>query len=135
MSSDPPIDNADPVVEYETLLASCLDDMSQQVANPTVAFRQRITGEAAVVIREQRAEVERLQAIVNKLPKTADGVPLHHGDIVHWWEDESVQWAYFRFIGRDGFEVENQYGNFSWPHNDFCYSTEKAAEASKDVAS
>ena len=61
MSSDPPIDNADPVVEYEILLASCLDDMSRQVANPTVEFRQRITGEAAKVILDQRSEIEHLQ--------------------------------------------------------------------------
>jgi len=35
-------------------------------------------------IAELEAEVERLKAIVDKLPKTADGVPVGIGDVV-WW--------------------------------------------------
>jgi hypothetical protein len=77
-----------------------------------------------------RAEVERLQAIVDKLPKTADGVRVvPHVDIV---------WAIYngRIGNRHWYRGDQNwvYGEFS--HHtvrvDKCYSSREAAEAAKD---
>ena len=77
-----------------------------------------------------QVRVAELEAIIEKMDKTADGVPLAYGDKVYWWEDYQVQWAYFRFIGPDGFEVQHVSGARAWPHNDFCYSTQELAAKS-----
>ena len=47
--------------------------------------QQHLAQWAAARIREQDAEIARLAAIVERLPKTADGVPIVQGDTVYFW--------------------------------------------------
>ena len=91
---------------------------------------------AAKVIREQQAEIEQLTAIVDKLPKTADGVP-----IVPW--PPTVVYRRITYHGRP--EIQASKG-FAWGAATFdaigdgepscghvgrnvalCYSTREAA--------
>jgi hypothetical protein len=75
--------------------------------------------------------IERLQAIVNRLPKTADGVPITLGDDL--WSNDSrgtFEWCVTEIHTHDvcgKFHgapcVFEQYGN--------CYSTREAAEKAR----
>jgi hypothetical protein len=79
-------------------------------------------------------EIARLRAIVAKLPKTADGVPVVPGSIVYRWSDMHEQllecevstfqrWddAYMPAVTRGNFQT-----NALW-----CYSTREAAEKAR----
>lgn len=69
------------------------------------------------------AEVSRLQAIVDKVPKTADGVPLAidtDGTMVVWGQDGRHMRATVSASDADGF-AEYELSE--------CYSTREAAEA------
>ena len=78
-------------------------------------------------------DIKRLQAIVDKLPKTADGVPVVPDDLVYYlnanntitecnvqWRSEDGRYWACRGIQGPPFRVEK------------CYSTRKAAEAGGD---
>ncbi len=70
-------------------------------------------------------EIERLRAIVDKLPTTADGVPIGIGSVV-WDEEyagiESV--TALRPVSKD-WQLHDYYDVFA----STCYSTREAAEA------
>jgi len=62
-------------------------------------------------------EVHRLQAIVDKLPKTADGVPVVPGDIAYTTDGRSMRIN----TSASGHVISD------------CYSTREAAEAAKET--
>ena len=84
--------------------------------------------------RELIGEIDRLRAIVDKLPKTADGVPITPGMDV--WEvipgtGVICYWCGVRIIDEVGIVAENGSSTRTTP--DRCYSTEAAAiEAQKE---
>jgi hypothetical protein len=98
-------------------------------------------GEAWQTVQD---ELERLQAIMERLPMTADGVRVVPGDRV--WNRETLQ-ASFVWAGEDG--IAGPDGWYSthfmrWKHRgrkrsgycdvpiSGCYSTREAAEAARD---
>jgi hypothetical protein len=85
-------------------------------------------------LEQLRVRVEELTAIVDKLPKTADGVPITPGMQI-WgklgWNDEPAR-ATLRGSYLDGYSV----GALEWGMNVVpekeVYSTREAAEAAKE---
>jgi len=87
-----------------------------------------------------KAEVKRLREIVDRLPKTADGMPVMQGDtlfgvseidgrIIRLTADEPTLWAAIEDLPDEGVSDER-----IW---DFCanaYSTREAAEGAKEKA-
>lgn len=73
-------------------------------------------------------EIERLQAIVDKLPVLADGVTPWERDV---WDRKGMEWRVLS-IARDGMiEVNDNHGTTFWrPASDY-YSTREAAEATR----
>ncbi len=80
---------------------------------------------------EMVKKIERLQAIVDKLPKTADGVHVtpamelwvrQDGEILHFWA------TCINFVN-DGWLV--QYGSYDWYTDEDCYSSEEALLAAE----
>jgi len=83
---------------------------------------------------DRAAEITRLRAIVEKLPKTADGVPVVPGDELwvrhpdggcagtrRWWKHPSLGWSVgFEHMQNEPIDVSS------------CYSTREAAEAAKE---
>jgi len=78
--------------------------------------------ELSSLLKQAAAEIERLQAIVDELPKTADGVPVVPGMAV-----------YRRDIGQAHVSVfsmgEVHFSGGPTTHVDSCYSTREAAES------
>jgi len=86
-------------------------------------------------LSEAKAEIERLQTIVDKLPKTADGVPVVPGMVLHdpiWIEDPFGVHQLLVFCPNAR--------RSEWSCNDGevdtsqCYSTREAAQAAKEKA-
>lgn len=83
--------------------------------------------DAANIIEEQEAEITRLRAIVDKLPKTADGVPVVPG--------EDMVWVYGRQMmmdveTQDNREAEHRFVLVSQVCG--CWSSREAAENAKE---
>ena len=85
--------------------------------NISTAFRNEEA--AAVQIGLLQQEIERLRAIVDRLPKTADGVPMVPGLRVWIWFGGKITEAVHS--GTD--PKQSYWGNALW-----CYSTKEAAE-------
>jgi len=79
------------------------------------------------IIGKQRAEIERLTAIIDKLPKTADGVPIVPG-MIAWCHHCGITRA--ELIGEFGVTIE---GPTVWCDGmadaDGLYGTREAADA------
>jgi len=78
--------------------------------------------------------VERLRAIVEKLPKTADGVPVVPGMVI--WPPEFIedeQGATVKIIARDNLTGDMLEHGTSLLWIGKCYSTREAAEAARRV--
>lgn len=81
--------------------------------------------------REAADEIERLRAIVGRLPKTADGVPVVSGDKVYWFShyDPSKPILELTFRNGQSASLHNPYRESH--HVCRCYSTRAAAEAAR----
>lgn len=85
----------------------------------------------AVLLKEH----DRLQAIVEKLPKTIDGVPVVPGDVVYWRRKSDHYWSnegpihYIHEAEIQESSVVTIFGNVATPPASSCYSTREAAEA------
>lgn len=73
---------------------------------------------------ELEEKVAELQAIVDKLPRTADGVPVVPGMVLHYRRGWQVLGA---MVG----EYADREGDWHCVAIDDCYSTRQAAEAAK----
>lgn len=81
------------------------------------------------------SDIEELQAIVDKLPKTADGVPITIGTRLWVWDTdigcyqvrESVRLISATAVSLDGHNTANSASTF--------FSTREAAEAAKEASS
>lgn len=99
---------------------STIDDVMHRVRNPQCLIRR---SDAALLV----AEIRRLRAIVDKLPKTADGKVVLWGDTV--WSTGLHEWT-VTGIGQDGLiEVANARGSRFWRLASDHWSTRDAAEA------
>ena len=108
---------------------------------PTVGGYHEIHETPACIARQlakANAENDRLQAIVDKLPKTADGVPVAPGMTVYFCRDGSphIVGAFHEWSSDpDEYEVGdavpcwNEEKRYSARCLGDCYSTRKAAEA------
>lgn len=76
-------------------------------------------------LNEQHAEIERLRAIVERLPKTADGVPVTPG-MAYWFEYMDTPGEFGQLHAS---EIYNCNGDVVF--NTYCYSTREAAEAAR----
>jgi hypothetical protein len=114
-------------------------DQAIELARKWPGIRFEATAAATVLADE----VERLRAIVDRLPKTADGVPLFPGDTVYYEKNPSNDTivaftvAPYSEWNTDVWGVQNQSRAVSkkgggWPAA-MCYSTRKAAEAAKEA--
>lgn len=82
-----------------------------------------------------QAEVERLLAIVGKLPKTADGVPVVPNDTVYHKPEEPGGYAERGFVSLDcdgDWVVISQHTCNSWFVEE-CFSTKRAALAASRI--
>lgn len=106
------------------------------------AIENNDTGE---LLNACASEIERLRAIVDKLPKTADGVAVivHDGQVVYVFTTlqglfrpgQKASWHELVVRGFDGTRLE---GFVAGSHIDAffpeqCYSTQKAAESAKEA--
>ena len=80
-------------------------------------------------MRQLIVEIERLRAIVAKLPKTVDGVPITPGMELHFTGCGSVRVNAVRYSG--AVELTTAEAGSTWTKFDTsgCYSTREAAEA------
>lgn len=100
----------------------------------------QINADLQLICDHQAAEIERLHAIVDRLPKTADGVPIAPGDEL-WCIDSEDGWEGaitvrdVECVGKYGEEtscwlIRSTGRNELWAED--CYSTrEAAAEAAR----
>ena len=90
--------------------------------------------EAAARIAELEAERDRLAAIVERVPKTADGVPLYRGMKVYWRSQDPTTTRDGRTLVTYGVDEEGDFEgtdeNGDWIPFDFgiCSTAEAAAE-------
>ena len=97
--------------------------------------------------RHLRAKIERLQEIVAKLPKTADGVPVVPGQAIWYWLEKNngdvaspaeARQATSPILACCKIYCFNPTSVMSdmdgWIGHRFCYSTREAAEAAKGEA-
>lgn len=82
-------------------------------------------------ITELEADNERLQAIVDKLPKTADGVPVVP-EMPLYMPGSNTVGEVNPMTVNDGYSWPNANGSSPASRLDDCYSTREAAEAAKD---
>ena len=83
------------------------------------------------IIAEAADELERLSAIVEKLPKTADGVPVVPGvDNVWQWHSD---WGWTECAVELGGCVDEHLADAYGGSIKYCYSTREAALAAKKV--
>lgn len=87
-------------------------------------------GEAADTIRRQQEEIERLRAIVDKLPKTKDGVPVPPGCDV-WVDPESPHCCLVTHVRSNGCIAIDFHGHpyATIQTSKDAFSTREAAEA------
>ena len=94
--------------------------------------------ENAASIVNAAAEITRLRAIVDKLPKTEDGVPLLPGDRAYWkctWGERAGQVLEMHM---DSFHATDEYTlSYGWEYcinhqNAGVWSTREAAEKAKE---
>ena len=78
---------------------------------------------------ELRARIAKLEAIVEKLPKTADGVPVVPGQDVFDYNRYEV---FVRHVEMEAFEYDDDGGKCAFGGIHDCYSTREAAEAAKE---
>ncbi len=121
-------------IKHAAWLVRCDDDVPADVVE--------VRCDAANTIKRQWDEIERLQAIVAKLPKTADGVPVVPGvDAVFWAGGDKrnclvpLQASNCHYVlGPEGYVRHS----IKKHHSDEkvsirkCYSTREAAEAAKE---
>lgn len=121
--------------------------MTHPMSRRLYATRADYYGKDESVIDEAVAELDRLHAIVERLPKTADGVPVvpgmkvyaigRHGDIEFFIVASSHQWDRMNQLMASDYTAfaVNESGepirSFS-ADVDCCYSTREAALAAKD---
>ena len=90
--------------------------------------------DAAARIAELEAERDRLAAIVERLPRTADGVPLYRGMKVYWRSQDPTTTRDGRTLVTYGVDEEGDFEgtdeNGDWIPFDFgiCSTAEAAAE-------
>lgn len=109
-----------------TTLAARLRESSPYSDDGTMNSNMRLIHEAAALIEQQ-------QAIINRLPKTADGVPITPG-MQLWgslgWNNEPAK-ATLRGTYAEGYRVcAPEWGMNVRPEVE-CYSTQEAAEAAR----
>ncbi len=118
-----------------------IDGMPGAFATP---MAEHTTGGLRCQLSQAKAENERLEAIVDKLPKTADGVSVAPGDSVYrqWWNQPTLIIEYQvvslpedKKIGRP--RIVHRAAcipsySTGWKLVSKCYSTRKAAEAAKE---
>ena len=83
--------------------------------------------------RMQR-EIDRLQAIVDRLPKTADVVPIVRGMQLWCVRHADKQIVEQKCLGHDGIYVSARYPKTRstwWWGEQMCYSTREAAEKAR----
>ena len=85
-------------------------------------------GEVTEMIELFENEIERFQAIVNRLPKTADGVPVIPKIDGAYHPEE---WSEGAVVDDEDVEFEQRRGRYQCHQIDECYSTKAAAEAAK----
>ena len=74
----------------------------------------------AQIVKEQKAEIKRLRALVDKLPKTADGIYVTSPFQTLWrWSNHKPPRL-----------CQVTLYNLGWQKGKDCYSTREAAEAS-----
>jgi len=81
---------------------------------------------------EAADEIERLQSLVDRLPKTADGVPVRPGDQI--WFHKGIDTAVIRKVVDGGeygdiVEIVDAEGLHSLVALDACYSAREATKA------
>ena len=81
---------------------------------------------------EAADEIERLQSLVDRLPKTADGVPVRPGDQI--WFHKGIDTAVIRKVVVGGeygdiVEIVDAEGPQGWVALDACYSAREATKA------
>lgn len=96
-----------------------------------ILSREQITQRDVDAIEVVLAEIKRLQAIVAKLPKTADGVPVVPGIdvwVTHQERHEPYKCTVFA-VGNTALKVEvSETHKRTWVWQSACYSTREAAE-------
>jgi hypothetical protein len=80
------------------------------------------------LMEEATAEIERLQAIVGRLPKTADGVPIAPGDVV-WLIGSHCDPFQVTILNEIVIRYPDKETSSHYPS--WCYSTRKAAEQAR----
>lgn len=85
-------------------------------------------------LEEAAVEIERLKAIVDKLPKTADGVPVYPYMPVYLLRDGEVHSITAMEVHRDTGEWFTYFDCDFYCLDDECYSSREAAEAAKEKA-
>jgi len=101
---------------------------SEHVIESLECMKTCLKARALLVSTETTQEaidtIRRLQTIVDRLPKTGDGVPMLPGDIVFGsWEGEGV----VRVICDSPYIEIKQPGGYFTRHASECYSTAEAA--------
>jgi hypothetical protein len=83
------------------------------------------------IVKWQTAQVERLRAIVDKLPKTADGVPVVPMMEVWFWNDaDYIDSAHAYTFSQQRHKVPiSILTEWGWVRVAHCYSTREAVEA------
>jgi hypothetical protein len=94
-------------------------------------FHQSQATELQATVASQAAEIERLRAVVERLPKTADGVPYLPGSPL-FLECSGIA------VGGTGYMFTEKQDPSNWSVCDFrkikdCYSTREAALAAKGI--
>ncbi len=92
-------------------------------------------GCSACALEEASAEIKRLQAIVNRLPTTADGEPVTPGmDVWEPWPREPQRYVvvWSDFYERFRCRRDREDGEVDWLEPEETYSTEEAAKAAEE---
>ncbi len=76
-------------------------------------------------------EIERLRAIVDKLPKTADGIPIAPRDVVDPIDHHPIEPRKIFYVYTHSAEAEIKYNKQSWWRENHLYSIREAAEAAR----
>ncbi len=104
-----------------------------EVRTTAIACLARVNSLFRVYINELEAEVERMQAIVAKFPKTADGVPVVLGMKV-WTLGTLPHYVTVTTVELDGYiEVRIHGHTYRRATSTDCYSTREAALAAKEM--
>ena len=98
-----------------------MDNMFEDYCDALRLLRKYAKANATLAGRVQAAldETEQLQAIVDRLPKTADGVPVGPGDVIYSLDGRDLRMVRYA----------ESLGHMAYP--DVCYSTREAAESAQ----